>query len=312
MQTSSRKEAPPLLHLVGESALVALAGALVLALRFPRDLGGHLHPYPLWAVVLVMAARYGASGLAVSVPVTLGTMLAVSTALSSGIGSWLLGRWPLSDLASFLLALLVSFIASGHQGRRRALEDERQRLQERLGDQEATLAELLRTAVALRARVDQLHTSLSFQRAVAERLESGDARAAAQAALELATARTGATRGAVRLWCNGRLDEIAATVAPGAPGLSPTDCTAAAALRRCRAVHAGELSERGEDDSDLAAPISDDTGALLGVIALGGVDSDARTSWAARELTLIADWCKKSMSTPPALPLASAVGGEGH
>ena len=288
MPTSSRAGEPRLAVLAGESAALVLLGALSVAVCWPGDLARHLHPHPLWAVVLLPSVRYGLRGIAVALPIAFGALWAAG-AVAPSFG----GRWPLADLATLSLMVVVSWIAEAQHARRRALERTRRDLEERLREQDATLAELAKSAQQLRVRVDQVDASLSFQRAVAEGLESGDAVAAAQAALELATARLGASGGVVLACSDGRLDELAATA--DAAGTAANDRTAQEAARRGRVVDAVELDDRDAGDSDLAAPICDDDGTVLGVIGLYGVSPTVPTGWVVRELSMIADWCTKSL-----------------
>jgi hypothetical protein len=265
---SDRNREPRLVPIAVESVLFVLATMLVVARVLPLDFGARVHPHPLWAVALIVAVRYGLRGVAVALPAVLAP-LALAT-------PWLWARWPPAEVTALALVVLASWIAEAHQAERRLLARERHELRTRLGQQDQLVAELAESAVALRGRVDRVQVSLTFLRAVAERLEGGDALAAAQAALELATARIESQGGVVRVWRDGRLEPLAS------------------------------LGDCDSSDSDLLAPIYDADGTALAVIALHGVAPSARTTWAARELALIADWCREPLRAATRVPHAVA------
>ncbi len=68
------------------------------------------------------------------------------------------------------------------------------------------------------------------------------------------------------------------------------DRTALAALRAGQPMRALELAEGGPHDSDIAAPITDATGEVRGVVAARGVPGGGASMAALRDLSVIADW----------------------
>jgi hypothetical protein len=316
-----------------------LATALVLAVlgvaNVPSLGLGVLHPHPIWLVVLVLAARYGARGLVVAIPVAWGVLAvmaapwtpAVASAASAGAAvaargaaraSWL-RSWRATpvrllvtlampaELGALTAAVLVGWVASAHERRERASAEKLGVLERRAGVDSAAIEELRRAALALRARNDRLDLSLTFLRGVARRLEGSDAGAAAEAALELATARLGARAAAVLLvdvGGHGRGDAGDETLAPFAVAgvWSPdgravavdADGTVAAALRSRAPTRAMDLASGGPNDSDLAAPIlepsGDGSGAVRGVLAVRGVPRGGVSVAALRDLAVIAEW----------------------
>ena len=202
--------------------------------------------------------------------------------------------------------MLVGWVASAHERRERLSAEKLEALQRRAGVDSAAIDELRRAALALRARNDRLDVSLTFLRGVARRLEGSDAVAAAEAALELATARLGARAAAVLL-----VEPTAADAHLGDETLVPfavtgvwspdgqsvsveADGTVATALRSRMATRAMDLPGGGPSDSDLAAPIigtgDDGDGTVSGVIAVRGVPRGGVSVAALRDLSVIAAW----------------------
>ena len=149
----------------------------------------------------------------------------------------------------------------------------------------------------------RLDHSLTFIRDVA-RLEGGDPLLASQAALELAIARTGARAGVVHS------STIEAVSAPSVSGrIGPAEGQTARCPARSddqgrlrersagtghRSSHLAELAEAGRDQSDVATPIIDEVGEVLGVLALRGVPPDSLCHALVHDLGLIARWCAKT------------------
>jgi hypothetical protein len=306
-------------------ALEALAvGALALgisALLAPADVGMGAHglrPHPIWLAVALMAARYGTRGLAAGLigGWTLAIAAAVALRVPLAAIEARLGSGP--DLGALLGVILIGWVASIHERRARELGMALAALEECGASDAAALEALRSTAVVLRARADRLDTSLTFLRDVATRMEKGDSSAAAQAALDLATARLGARLGWVALADGERLTPVAST-GPWAPLPSArSDRTVAAALRLRRPARALDLSDGTADDSDLAAPIlvgeqgRPDEARLVGLIVLRGVPQGGASAAALHDLSLIAGWSARSVAARRfATPLHAAAGAGG-
>jgi hypothetical protein len=311
MQTSRRSI---LIEAAAASAVaVAIAGLLA-----PHGLGlGTLYPHPVWLAAMVIGARYGGRGLTIAVPAAWGTLALVATWLQVAPRQVLLrltaGAGP--DLGALIAAILVSWIASGHERRSSTLAAQLAAVHERFAAEQAALAELRRAAVTLRARADRLDASLTFVRDVATRLGGDDADAAAQAALDLVVARLGARAAVVQvLGAEGLAPLASAGVwspggVAGGPGVAD-DHTAAAVVRTHRPVRAVDLPEGGPSDSDLAAPILDERGDLVGVLAVRGVPLGGASAAALRDLAIVAAWSARAIkrARPDAsLPASAAV-----
>jgi hypothetical protein len=316
MRTSeSRPASGPLpARTIALEALAVAALALgVSALLAPADVGMGAHalrPHPIWLAVALMAARYGTRGLAAGLiggwTLTIAAALALRVPMAAVEAR--IGSGP--DLGALLGVILIGWVASIHERRARELGMALAALEECCAADAAALEALRSTAVVLRARADRLDTSLTFLRDVATRLESGDSSSAAQAALDLATARLGARLGWVAMADGERLTPVAST-GPWAPlPLPRSDRTVAAALRLRRPSRALDLSDGTADDSDLAAPILlGEDGRLIGLIVLRGVPQGGASAAALHDLSLIAGWSARSVAARRfAAPLHAAAG----
>ncbi len=308
MRTSeSRPTSGPLpARTIALEALAVAALALgVSALLAPADVGMGAHalrPHPIWLAVALMAARYGTRGLAAGLIGGWTLTIAAAAALHVPMAAVeaRIGSGP--DLGALLGVILIGWVASIHERRARELGMALAALEECSASDAAALEALRSTAVVLRARADRLDTSLTFLRDVATRLESGDSSSAAQAALDLATARLGARLGWVAMADGERLTPVVST-GPWAPMPSPrSDRTVAAALRLRRPSRALDLSDGTADDSDLAAPIlvgdqgRPDEVRLVGLIVLRGVPQGGASAAALHDLSLIASWSARSVA----------------
>ena len=259
-----------------EAAVAAAAAVMLAALLSPVALGlGTLAPHPVWLAVVALAARYGGRGLAVGAPVAWGALVLAALGLRVGPAIVLdrLSTGP--DLCAFAAVVLVSWIASMHERRHVEAGQKLVELERRCTADREALDALRGAAVVLRARADRLDTSLTFLRDVAMRLAGNDPEVAAQAALELATARLGARAAVLHTVAGagagaggaeaGNLIPLASagTWAPGghlagggggAAGGAVGDRTAAAVMRTLRPARALDLPEGGPDDSDLGGP----------------------------------------------------------
>ncbi len=289
-----------------ESAIGVAATLAIAALSGVPNLGlGVIDPHPVWLVVLVIAARYGTRGLAIVMPIAWGAL-----AIASG-GD---GPWRALDTLSMPIELgalagtvLVGWIASGNERRERTLASKVADSERRVAADNVTIGELRRAALALRARNDRLDLSLTFLRNIARRLHGSDAEAAAQAALELIAARVGARAASVEMLVGGELRSLAVL---GIWNRDAPDSTALAAVSGRQPVRAVELTAGGPADSDIAAPITDASGAVRGVVAARGVPGGGSSMAALRDLAVIADWA--SFALCDAQPQARAEVGDGE
>jgi hypothetical protein len=296
--TPSRLSVTPSSRLLVEAGVgtALVLAAVAVAAPAPYLGWGVLRPHPIWLVVLALAARYGARGLVLSVPVAWGSLALLALSWRSLPAHVLTELARPSELGALAAALLVSWIASVHERRVQDLEEQRELLAGKVSHDAAALAELRRAALALRARNDRLDLALTFLRDVARRIEGGDLNTASEAALALVVARLGARAGAVQMPATdgGSSDAltsaftlVATTGAWAAPGPGERDATILEALRSGEPVRAVDLTGAGPGDSDLAAPIIVDDDAV-GVLAVRGV---ARVGAAAlRDLAVVAEW----------------------
>jgi len=296
----------PLRRIATEAVIAAAAAVMLAAVLSPVGLGlGILVPHPVWMAVVVLAARYGGRGLAVGAPVAWGGLALAALGLRIGPGVVFERLSTGADLCAFAAVVLVAWIASMHE-RKHVDAAEKVTVLERLcAADQAALAELRRAAVVLRTRADRLDMSLAFLRDVATRLDGHDVDAAAQAALDLTAARLGARAVVVHAVDETLPDPVVLPLASmgvwapgGAPGSEGVagDRTAAAVLATRRPMRAVDLQEGGPDDSDLAAPILDEGGALVGILAVRGVPQGGAGAAALRELAVIAGWAARAVA----------------
>jgi hypothetical protein len=264
-------------------AIAALSGVPYLGL-------GAIDPHPVWLVVLVVAARYGTRGLAVVIPIAWGAL-----ALANGSDGPARALDTLAmpmELGALAGTVLVGWIASGNERRERVLAGKVAELERRVAADSVTIGDLRRAALALRARNDRLDLSLTFLRNIARRLHGSDAEAAAQAALELVVARIGARAASVQMLSGGELRSRAVI---GIWNRGAPDNTALAAMSGRQPVRAVELTAGGSDDSDIAAPITDASGVVRGVLAARGVPGGGSSMAALRDLSVITDWAAPAL-----------------
>jgi polysaccharide biosynthesis protein PelD len=266
-------------------ALAALFGVPFLGLAV-------LDPHPVWLVVVVIAARYGTRGLAISMLIAWGALAAANGV--DGPARVLDTLAMPIELGALAGTVLVSWITSSNERRERALADRVADLEKRVATDVSTIRDLRHAALALRARNDRLDLSLTFLRNIARRLHGSDAEAAAQAALELIGARIGARAASIEMLDTGRLHPLAVT---GIWNREGADRTALAVIETGQPVRAVELAEGGADDSDIAAPITDATGEVRGVVAARGVPGGGSSMAALRDLAVIADWASHALCT---------------
>ena len=239
--------------------------------------GFELEPHPGWIGVVLVAARYGIGGFVAGMAATTVAMGAGSAIAGAGFSA----SWTRLDSTPNLLAmgacLIVSWIASRQLARQADLEERLLGVSDRALDAERTASELRRVAGKLRARVDRASASLSFLREVAARLEGSDPIAAAEAAADLALARTGASSVAVTVG-TGEFQRTLAFRDFGAPR-SPA---------------------RRQPQHNLSAPIH--VGSYpIGCISLWGLPEATSHDATMRDLMVIASWCGPALAStwPP-------------
>ena len=269
------------------------------ALLAPADAGlTSIYPYPVWLAVALLAARYGARGLAFSAVIGWGLAVAAAAVTRVPLDAVVARSTSGADLGALLAVVMIGWVASFHERRATDLGASLETLERRCAGETEALAALRSTAVVLRARADRLETSLTFLRDVASRLESGDVAAAAQAALDLALARTGARAGWVVAIGGAGLEAIASSGPYATAPDFESDRTVGSALRNRRPTRATDLGVASANDSDLVAPIVDDQGVhLLGLVLLRGVPHGGASSAALHDLALIADWSSRALAT---------------
>jgi hypothetical protein len=254
--------------------------------------------HPGWLPVLLLAARYGSGGLfAGAICAAAGVALA-SLCAGTGLGPLAARTSALGDLGAGVAGAMVAWVADSQQRRGAGRASQMTALEERARDAEDSVAQLTETALALRVRADRTETSLAFLYDVAVRMASAAPRDAAEAALELALARTGARAGLVEISDGSRLRTLAARGNLDALAPSPVqrDRTACAAQEHRRAVQAGDVAGVRICDSDLAAPILSRDGRALGVIALRGVPFAALGAASLSDLNIVACWLARGLA----------------
>lgn len=282
-------------------AVSAVGGACLALVANPADpVMSSLPIHPIWAIALILAARYGVRGL-LSLPVLTGSLV-VADWVIGGSGAAALARTGRGgDLAMWLVAVGVAVIGGAQERRKAVLRGRLDAAEERARVAEVAADQLCEAALVLRDRCDHSETSLAFFTDVAARMDDLNPTSAGQAALEFAMARTGAGAGLVQLFDGaGRLRTLTARGRWGADAFAPPvlfrDLTATAALEYARAVAAHEVPGVRPDDSDLAAPLIDVNGRQIGVLSLRRVPYD-RLGGAVREnLTAIARWATGSLA----------------
>lgn len=289
---------------IARDALVVGAGtAGLLALLSPGDLAcAGLSPHPIWLAVLLIASYHGQRGLAFALPATWGPVALGALLLDRHPGALLARSASGADLGALIACVMVAWVSSARERAGNAIADEKTALARRLADAEATVIALHEATTMLHRRTDRIDTTLAFQRDIAARLEGPDPEGAAQAALELAMTRISARYGAVLVLQGDLLATAAVRGSWSADATCPPalyrDNTAYAALARRATVTALHVREVTEHDSDMAAPIIDADGNCRGVLTLRGVPLDALRGPALHDLSIIACWCERRITSP--------------
>jgi len=299
MSTSERMVA---LEAVAGAALVVVA----VSLASPDDVwmtGLGLHPG--WLPVILLAARYGPRGLFWSLGAIAAVLIGVDLVHDGDLAGLATRSHSASDLLALLAATLVAWVAMMHEGRMSRALDRLKLATEQQAEAEATEQALHDNLGYLRGRLDRLELSLSVWRDIAGRIERGDIAEAADAALELCTIRTGATAGRVQFRDGESLTMVAgrgAWVMPAVRFREKTgDATVQAALFARQVTVAG--ADAGEADSQVAAPILDEeSGVVIGMIALRGLPEGGLRAADLHDLWLVAQWLAPSLARPQKEP----------
>lgn len=292
MQTSRRilRES-----LVG--AAVVFCVSLLFAPGAPALTSWAVHPG--WLVVLILAARYGSRGLCAGTIFATVAVALASLCAGAGLAPLAARASSMGDLGAAIAGVMVAWVVNSQQRRNRALMVQITALDERARGAEESIVQLTEAALALRSRADRTETSLAFLHDIAVRMESTAPCDNAEAALELALARTGARAGLVQIADAGRLRTLASRGPWDLDALMPAnrDRTACAALQSRRPVQAREVADVRAGDSDMAAPLLSREGHVMGMIALRGVPFAALRTTFLSELNIVACWLARALST---------------
>jgi hypothetical protein len=299
-------------------SFIAAASASVIALALsPTNPALTAAPFhPSWIVALILVARYGASGL-YSVPAV---VVGVETAVWIAGGAEASAFARLSRPGELFLLLAIAMIAAVgalHQRRTSTLKEQLDEAEARATKAEDAVDDLCESAIVLRERADRSQTSLTFLTDFAMQLENPDPAGAGDAALALAMARTNARGGFVQLFDNGRLRTLCSRGIWSSERLDPPalfrDLVANAAVENKRPMAAHEVARVTIDDSDLAAPLLDTRGAVVGVLALRGIAYPALGAAARDDLAAVARWAGRAFEKPlRGSPAPNKVRGDVH
>lgn len=256
--------------------------------------------HPGWLIVLLLAARYGSGGLCAGAIFGTAAVALASLCAGAGLAPLAARASALGDLGAAVAGVLVAWVADAQQRRNAALGSQMAVLDGRARGAEDCVAQLTEAALALRVRADRTETSLAFLHDIAVRMASAAPRDRAEAALDLALARTGARAGLVQITDGGRLRTLASRGMWSLDALTPPsvhrDLTACAALEHRRAIQARDVADVRVGDSDLAAPILSPGGDPMGVIALRGVPFTALEAVSLSDLHIVACWLARGLS----------------
>lgn len=253
--------------------------------------------HPGWLMVLILSTRYGNVGFLAGA-IALACAAVVAPLLTgTGLGTLAERASSPADLGAAIAGVLVGWVASSQHKRTRALVSQLAAVSARARDDEESVARLTEAALALRSRADRTESSLAFLSDIAERMERASPCDGAEAALQLALARTGARAGLVQIGDEGRLRTLASQGAWSFDALEPPavhrDRTAYAAMEQGRVVCARDVADVRVDDSDLAAPIAGRDGHVIGMIALRGVPFASLNTASLSDLNVIARWLSR-------------------
>lgn len=295
MSTSNRTSVRDTLVAAGVAAVIAL----VISPADPALTSLPVHP--AWIVAIILAARYGSLGLYGIPAVMAGVQAAVFSTGNSDLAMVERLQRP-GDLIALMAVGLVGVIGALHEARVASLAAKLRTAEKRANNAEVAVEDLADASIALRDRCDRSQTSLAFLSDIAVRMDSPDEAGAGDAALTLAMARTGARGGFVQLLDGNRLKTLCSRGMWSAERLAPPavfrDAVAHAALDRNRPVAAHEIASASMDDSDLAAPLLDSSGKVVGVLALRGIAYPALSPAAREDLAAVARWAARAFARP--------------
>ncbi len=311
MQTSSRSSH---IQLAVEAAvaggLAATAAALVPGAD-PWLPGVELHP--AWIAVALLSAFYGLRGLLMAAPAAwaLVGLAAAVLGAPSGLGD----RGGAGDALALTACLMIAGVGSLHRRKRAELQQQLAAAERYAEDDARALEELERVALAFRARSQRIDRSIAFWRDIAERLEGTSTTEAAQAALELCMARTGARAGIVRRLDGDALHNVAWrgrwTETNPMPSDIFSDRAMSAAVQRGCVVLAEDVPEAGPDDADVAAPVIAADGRIVGVVGLRGLSRHLLHDADLSDLAQAAQWLAGALLPDTVHPLTSAQAHDG-
>jgi len=284
---------------IAEAGGAAALVVAVVAIASPGDvwlldLGLH----PMWLPIIVLSARYATRGLFPALGLTCGGLIAVDLVQGEALAGFVARTRNPADLIALTTAVLVAWVAMLHESRMRRATRRLLETTEAQRQAEDNVHALHASLGYLRSRHDRLDVSLGLWRNLASRLERGDAADAARAALELCEVRAGAQAGVVQLRDGSRHSTLAGRGQWSANGARSTDLEDDATVRA--AVLSRQVSPAGpgstELDCDVAVPvIDDDSGAVVGVIALRCVSPGCMRPADLRDLGVIAQWLAPSL-----------------
>jgi hypothetical protein len=266
----------------------------------------------MWIAVLILAAHYGVRGLVAALGVCVPALALASLAVGEDV-AWMLERsTDTSEIVAFAGAVTVAWVAGGHFHRKRALSAALATRSAEAAEVQAAFGELRCVADALARRADRRQLSVTYLRSIAERIDRGDAKSGADAALELALGWTGARVGSIMVRDGANLKLFAHRGVWSADRLLPPDLfqdrTAERACSLGRPVTSAALDGVGEIESDLAVPIMGPEGDVLGVLAVRGLPFDMelapieRHDQTIHELVAIAKWVSSSLGEVDPVP----------
>ncbi len=294
MSTSSR-------NVFFEAVTAAVLTAVAVALWSPEDVWlSRLGFHPAWIAVLVLAAHYGSLGLFLALGLTLASLTGASYILGGSIDGLQARTGNTSDMFALAASLAVAWLAMLQERKVARLNQHLAAAERNHTQANEALAAFHEHIAPLRARYDRIDLSVTMWRDLASRIESGDVVQAARAALDLGGIRSGASAGVV-YFCEGNglgvLERFGHESALESLNIGiAIDRTAHAAVDRHHAVLAFDIDGPTEGDSDVAAPILDDNGGVLGVIALRGVSANRLSSADIHDLSVIAQWLAPALA----------------
>lgn len=281
-------------------ASLLVGGAIYLAA--PGDLAlRHVGFHPAWIPVIVLAARYGMGGLFASLVLTWGALVGVTLAQGQDLSGFQARFHGAMDLLVLMTAILVAWIAILHGSRMARTIDRLTDATELQRQSDETVQALYDSLAYLRSRHDRIDMSLGLWRDLAGRLERGDPREAARAALELCAIRAGAAAGVIQMTDGKAWHTLAWRGAWSSSTAKPRDLmrdrTVQVAIASRRVLPASDVTGASGEESDVAVPVlAEGSGEVLGVIALRGVSPGRLRAADMADLVVIAQWLAPALS----------------